>query len=346
MSDNQRRKMAHAKKQGGNTELINVRFYENQQRQALTTSDLAEGEEGADLSSVTQVREDVPFDTEMNPAAVTTAAGSLLTPTQEEQDSKRTLHNKTQTENVANVGVDVDPFGTSLTAPDSETNETSTDSTTRVSSSFESLQVSAPTDKSRKGSVDQRIWKLVNLINSQKDAFFTTSSCSGRIILYTWKTGESIEVGEETYERNKGQKKGCRWLLVSHEEVKADALQEAYFAYDGKIDSYFKMEPCILHVQCRTLSDARKLIHIATESGFRNSGMVIGKENRITVAIRSAMGLEIPLPPTQGQLSGSEVKMSIKSEYLKYIVQIANEKMRENWTRSEKLTKLFADNWK
>lgn len=39
-------------------------------------------------------------------------------------------------------------------------------------------------DKSRKGSVDDRIKDLVCLINSTDD-FFTTSTCSGRIILFT-----------------------------------------------------------------------------------------------------------------------------------------------------------------
>ncbi|ODM97431.1 tRNA wybutosine-synthesizing protein 3 [Orchesella cincta] len=304
--------MAQRRKQQGNsTELVNVRFYENQQRQALTTSDFDEGE-GDDLSSVTpQVREDVEYDTEMNPAAVRPAAGSLLTPTQNASEEDA------QTENIT-TGAEADSFGTSSTATAAAGFETRTSSTARVSAPEESLPVSAPTDKSRKGSVDQRIWKLVNLINSQKDSFFTTSSCSGRIILYTWSTGESSEgPADEGTERSKGLKKGCKWLLVSHDEVQPEKLLEAYFAYDGQMDLSFKMEPCILHVQCRLLSDARKLVHVATESGFRNSGMVIGKENRITVAIRSAMGLEVPLSPPQSQLTTSKDKSScISAEYL------------------------------
>jgi tRNA wybutosine-synthesizing protein 3 len=37
-------------------------------------------------------------------------------------------------------------------------------------------------DKSRKGTIDNRIKKLVNKINSLDD-FYTTSSCSGRVLI-------------------------------------------------------------------------------------------------------------------------------------------------------------------
>lgn len=38
-------------------------------------------------------------------------------------------------------------------------------------------------DLSRKGSIDEAIVELVNFINQQND-YFTTSSCSGRLILF------------------------------------------------------------------------------------------------------------------------------------------------------------------
>ena len=39
-------------------------------------------------------------------------------------------------------------------------------------------------DQSRKGGIDEKIVHLVDVINSQSD-YFTTSSCSGRLICYT-----------------------------------------------------------------------------------------------------------------------------------------------------------------
>lgn len=46
-------------------------------------------------------------------------------------------------------------------------------------------------DFSRKGSVDEPIRELVELINSQ-DQYFTTSSCSGRIIVLSDKSEVDI----------------------------------------------------------------------------------------------------------------------------------------------------------
>jgi hypothetical protein len=46
-----------------------------------------------------------------------------------------------------------------------------------------SLSTAEVEDKSRKGSVDAKILPLVTLINSTND-LFTTSTCSGRIILF------------------------------------------------------------------------------------------------------------------------------------------------------------------
>ena len=45
------------------------------------------------------------------------------------------------------------------------------------------LNASVYTDKSPKGFLDAPIVELVNLLNSHKD-YVTTSSCSGRIVLY------------------------------------------------------------------------------------------------------------------------------------------------------------------
>ncbi|XP_021968613.1 tRNA wybutosine-synthesizing protein 3 homolog isoform X2 [Folsomia candida] len=161
-------------------------------------------------------------------------------------------------------------------------------------------------DKSRKGSVDAKILPLVTLINSTND-LFTTSTCSGRTILFT---NESVEVGVPPTSSSqpvdpvvkKIRKKGCQWLFVSHDEVKVQDFLEAWNKACATVkdhDVIFKVEASILHVQCRQLSLAKKLIHTGTESGFRNSGMVIGKDNRITVAIRSALGFEIPLPTSK-----------------------------------------------
>ena len=65
-------------------------------------------------------------------------------------------------------------------------------------------------DKSSIGSVDEDIKNLIDLINS-KENYYSTSSCSGRIVL--------IEQAEK--------KKEAEWLMVSHKEVSFEDLKKA-----------------------------------------------------------------------------------------------------------------------
>ena len=55
-------------------------------------------------------------------------------------------------------------------------------------------------DKSKKSSIDSPILNLVDKINSSKD-YYTTSSCSGRIVLL---------------EKKSDKKQESRWLLIIH----------------------------------------------------------------------------------------------------------------------------------
>ena len=67
-------------------------------------------------------------------------------------------------------------------------------------------------DKSKKGGVDKDIKKLIKLINNS-DNYYTSSSCSGRIVLI---------------ERDKsGRKELCKWLLVSHDKVNLRQVKDA-----------------------------------------------------------------------------------------------------------------------
>ena len=58
-------------------------------------------------------------------------------------------------------------------------------------------------DKSKKGSIDKDIIGIVNLINSKKD-FYTTSSCAGRIVLLEMKSRK---------------KNDCNWIFSKHDKV-------------------------------------------------------------------------------------------------------------------------------
>uniref|UniRef100_A0A671E469 tRNA wybutosine-synthesizing protein 3 homolog n=1 Tax=Rhinolophus ferrumequinum TaxID=59479 RepID=A0A671E469_RHIFE len=112
-------------------------------------------------------------------------------------------------------------------------------------------------DLSRKGDVDEDVVDLVQLLN-EREQFFTTSSCAGRIILLDGNIN-GIEV----------QKKNCCWLLVTHRPCVKDDMIAALKKANG--DAILKFEPFVLHVQCQQLQDAQIL------------------------AVRSTHGLEVPL---------------------------------------------------
>ncbi|KAM9324664.1 tRNA wybutosine-synthesizing protein 3 homolog [Gastrophryne carolinensis] len=173
------------------------------------------------------------------------------------------------------------------------------------------LQASQKMDLSKKGSVDKDIEETVRQINLQP-CYFTTSSCSGRIIII-----------EENSDHSVVQKENCSWLFVTHDLCGTDDQNIALQKASG--DGVLKFEPFVLHVQCRTLEDAQLLHNVAIDSGFRNSGITVGKKGKIIMAVRSTHCLEVPL--------SHKGKCLVSNEFIEYLVQTANQKMEENKKR-------------
>ncbi|KAL9988874.1 hypothetical protein ACROYT_G003366 [Oculina patagonica] len=66
-------------------------------------------------------------------------------------------------------------------------------------------------------------------------------------------------------------------------------------------------------------------------SGFKNSGIVIGKKANVIVAVRSTQSLEVPLVH-KGELMVSD-------KYIEFLVNVANKKLEENQTRIDRFFK-------
>ncbi|XP_041659630.1 tRNA wybutosine-synthesizing protein 3 homolog [Cheilinus undulatus] len=169
-------------------------------------------------------------------------------------------------------------------------------------------------DLSKKSSVDEGVEDVVTLLNSCEE-FFTTSSCSGRIILID-AVSDSRDV----------QKQNCVWLFVSHLKCTPDDLMSALAR--SSADAVLKFEPFVLHVQCRQLEDAQLLHSVAINSGFRNSGLTVSKTGKILTAVRSTHGLEVPL--------SSKGKLLVDHDYVDFITKTANHKMEENLRRIQR----------
>uniref|UniRef100_A0A8C9VRG3 tRNA wybutosine-synthesizing protein 3 homolog n=1 Tax=Scleropages formosus TaxID=113540 RepID=A0A8C9VRG3_SCLFO len=198
-------------------------------------------------------------------------------------------------------------------------------------------QCLAKMDLSKKGSIDEDIQDVVRFINLSEN-FFTTSSCSGRIIL--------IDGASDCQDV---QKQNCSWLFVTHQMCHKCDVVSGLERSQG--DAVFKFEPFVLHVQCKQLQDAQLLHSLAINSGFRNSGITIGKKGKIMMmavkppketsvvpvafnfiplcllptAVRSTHTLEVPVSHKGQQL--------VDDHYIDFLVEVANQKMQENLRR-------------
>ena len=117
-------------------------------------------------------------------------------------------------------------------------------------------------DQSKKGCVDAAIIELVEEINKQEN-YFTTSSCAGRIAL--------------TQLAHSGRKSETEWFFVSHNTIQdEDILNKSELPEE---ELWFKMESSIIHICCKTIEDAEKLINLAKDAGYKRAHLISIKRN-------------------------------------------------------------------
>ena len=148
--------------------------------------------------------------------------------------------------------------------------------------------------------VDTGIEQILDLINKSNE-FYTSSSCSGRIVL--------IELPKI------GDKKGANFLGKWHKLINQNEIVLA--AKKGKNGMLWLLaQSPILHISAETKNAADKLLKIAISCGFKNSGLksIIGK---IIVEICSTERLDAPI--------GNNGSLFCNKEYLNLLVDISNE---------------------
>ncbi|MBD3362027.1 hypothetical protein GF358_04530 [Candidatus Woesearchaeota archaeon] len=166
-------------------------------------------------------------------------------------------------------------------------------------------------DKSQIGTIDSGIAEICDLIN-YKENYYTTSSCSGRIVLLESESDKKNEVN---------------WLFVSHDLVD---FNEASSKLSSEKDIWLRQEGAILHVCCKTIKDAEKLINLVKSIGFKRTGM-ISVNSRFIVEIISSEHLCAPV-----MKKGIKV---VSDEYFKLLISEAKYKMEKNKKKLNKLTK-------
>ena len=152
---------------------------------------------------------------------------------------------------------------------------------------------------------DEEVKVILEKIN-RRDGFFTTSSCSGRIVLICLP-----EISA---------KKDARFIGKWHRRVRKaevlEAMSDATLHIKGEV--WLIAQSPILHVACRSLEQATALLRIAIESGFKYSGIkAIGKDDgKVMVELMSTERMDVPLA-LDGRVFCSE-------EYLDFILSKAN----------------------
>ena len=158
-------------------------------------------------------------------------------------------------------------------------------------------------DHSKKGSFDDDILDLVNLINSKKN-YYTTSSCSGRIML--------IVPGKK---KNK-----TLWLFTTHKRTTVGELKK-YVKNLPKKTVWLRQEPFIMHICCRTMKNAEVMLDVAQELGLKHSGIMATRQRLIVEMIANSK-MDVPL--------GQQGKLMCSHSFLRFALDKANDRLSEN----------------
>lgn len=167
-------------------------------------------------------------------------------------------------------------------------------------------------DKSNIGSWDLKIKALCNKINKKK-SYYTTSSCAGRIVLLKASDAKQPDA----------------FLFRTHEKISFNELKKSLVDagknYKGIVE--FQQTCCIMHIACNSINDAQEIVNLARESGWKRSGIMGGKRNM--VELHSTENMSFPIM--------NNGKILVDDDFLKLIVEQANNKLERVWGKIKKL---------
>lgn len=171
-------------------------------------------------------------------------------------------------------------------------------------------------DKSLKQSWDKPILDLCNKINEFEN-YYTTSSCSGRILLII----------------DSKEKRDDLFVFVSHNTINLNELKKAIEETNkSKKLIYFKQDPCILHIACRSLEDAQKIHDLAKLAGWKRCGIIASKD-RFVVELNATERLEFPII--------NKGVLLVDDNFLNLAIEEANKKLKSSWEKINKLENMI-----
>jgi tRNA(Phe) wybutosine-synthesizing methylase Tyw3 len=215
-------------------------------------------------------------------------------------------------------------------------------------------------DKSLKHSVDLPIEKLICLLN-QDNRYISTSCCSGRLVVFVpdgnGKKNHSrflyVEHGPITLEsmHNKVLKNREQEDVVSNflYQLNLQLVREQHVTVYGTLPKthfteistenwvWFHMEPFIVHLECQDMQAGDFLLKVFALAGIKTFGIKALVSQRIMFTGSGSNKLYAPI----GKLIDNKFELIVSKEYLKQLIQIANEKWFRNQQQIDELYKCF-----
>ncbi|MDO8427896.1 MAG: hypothetical protein Q7S92_01660 [Candidatus Diapherotrites archaeon] len=166
------------------------------------------------------------------------------------------------------------------------------------------------------GRMDTPIISLCEYI-SKTNNYYTTSSCSGRIILLDMQGNEK-------------DKRESLFHFKKHEFVQ---FEEIWKSLNEKTQGtvWFKMDSFILHLGTDSLENAEKIIQSMKKAGIKRGGIMVAKEGKFLTEFQGTQTISLPVKEKNTIL--------IEQKYLKHVVEIANQKLEKNLRQLERLEK-------
>ncbi len=163
--------------------------------------------------------------------------------------------------------------------------------------------------------IDTAMVGLCDFISGTKN-FFTSSGCSGRILLL----GLIDRSKKNSYFHRK-------W----HEKAKAREVIKA-LEEETKGEIWLKMEPFIIHLGTNSLKNAVKLLSLKDKSGIKRGGIITAKPGKFIVELIGTE--EISVLVKRGK------KILASEAFIREIVREANKKIGLNRKRVEKFERI------
>ncbi len=164
------------------------------------------------------------------------------------------------------------------------------------------------------GEVDSDMLPLIECVNLLPD-YYTTSTCTGRTSLF----------------HDPGGKKDSGWVGKWHREVSCIEVCEALKNMPATGIIWFMHEPTIMHIVCRDLSAAGKLVELARNHGYKKVGILSYKDDRILVEVCGTERIDAPVAECG--------RMLVAGDYIGYLTELADKKFKKGMQRLDRFEK-------